>query len=563
MEPGTPQQFDWTLAAIAVPFAGALIAPVLIRLIGAFAGLILALVPAGCFVFFGVLLPPLSSGLVIFGGIDRLKQSGFEFSYAIDGLSVLFVLLINFAAAFALIDHAVSGRPANSGKVLPSMLLLTACLQGLVLADSFFALIIFCALSALATAWIASLSRGKHNRRTLAFVPPAAAAAGTLMLLLACSMLADKSSGFDDGMIVSMTGAINGAWQLRESDLYEPVFAAILAGIAIFAAQGPAAARLTDDPAIPASLSALLFGVAVLIPVYLLMRVHPFLGDTPAWSLAVPLAGGLMLIAGAILALRQRSRMRILAWAAIASSGAMMMMVGTSLNPSVFAAVAMAVAHGLSFTALILTAGRLPGPMPGNSPLRLLMASRSGFAIALLAVLAFAGAPSTLGYLATGTLYAGLWDAAFPDLLGEPSQYAWLLQTYTLVVLFVLIFGHALIVAGLLKGLISPFDRPDDDLFPVPAGLIARAAGWFAPGVLVAAAFAIALASPWITKMLIDPARYGTNLIPYRIAPPQLAGPALWFTLLSLAVAALICWILFPAPKPDRGSGTSEPAQAG
>ena len=59
--------------------------------------------------------------------------------------------------------------------------------------------------------------------------------------------------------------------------------------------------------------------------VYLLMRVHPFLGDTILWSTILPLFGGITLIGGALLAIRQTDLKLILAYTTVASLGLLVM----------------------------------------------------------------------------------------------------------------------------------------------------------------------------------------------------------------------------------------------
>ena len=151
----------------------------------------------------------------------------------------------------------------------------------------------------------------------------------------------------------------------RSGNILYPLLAAVLVAALVWSMQLPLAAMSIAETA-PASVRAMVFGVTALLPVYLLMRVHPFLGDTPAWSLAVPPAGALFLLAGCILALRCRAPGAVLAWAAMASFGAIVMMVGTSLNRPVFAALAMVPAHGLCLTALLLLSGRVSSAAAGR-----------------------------------------------------------------------------------------------------------------------------------------------------------------------------------------------------
>ena len=162
------------------------------------------------------------------------------------------------------------------------------------------------------------------------------------------------------------------------------------------------------------------------------MRVHPFLGDTPLWSLSVPALGALVLIRGAVPALRTAVAAHRIGWLAVASLGLMILMIGTSLNRSVFAVTAMVLAHALAIPALAIISGR-DGATKADA--------RIAAACRLLAGLSLCGAPLTIGYVARGAFYTAMADAAFPDLLGEPAPYAWLLQLYTLAILAISMIG--------------------------------------------------------------------------------------------------------------------------
>ena len=106
MEPAAPQTFDWTWIVVSAPFAAAAVALAAGRYSERFAALLLLLVPLGDFYFFGVLLPPLSTGSVIFGSAAWLNAFGVEFTYAIDSLAVLFLLPLHFAVAAAMLAVA-------------------------------------------------------------------------------------------------------------------------------------------------------------------------------------------------------------------------------------------------------------------------------------------------------------------------------------------------------------------------------------------------------------------------------------------------------------------------
>src|SRR3546814_8200916 len=62
--------------------------------------------------------------------------------------------------------------------------------------------------------------------------------------------------------------------------------------------------------------------------VYLLMRLNPVMGETPAWEILLPLFGGVTLVAGTVLALRHTDLKMMLAYTTMGSLGLLVMLTG-------------------------------------------------------------------------------------------------------------------------------------------------------------------------------------------------------------------------------------------
>ena len=84
-------------------FVLAALAPLVKRALGANAGWLLALWPAALFLFFAGYVPDVASGQRFVFALDWVPSLGVKLSFFVDGLSLLFALLITGIGAFILI----------------------------------------------------------------------------------------------------------------------------------------------------------------------------------------------------------------------------------------------------------------------------------------------------------------------------------------------------------------------------------------------------------------------------------------------------------------------------
>jgi formate hydrogenlyase subunit 3/multisubunit Na+/H+ antiporter MnhD subunit len=284
----------------------------------------------------------------------------------------------------------------------------------------------------------------------------------------------------------------------------------------IAVAPAPAAAYLQSATMAPAG-------------IYLLMRVHPFLGDTPAWSIILPVTGALTLLTGAVMALRQNELRALLAHVTVATLGLIVMLLGTSLPLAIVGACAYLLAHALSISALLLAAGVIAeraGTSDINGLRGLARLMPKTCAAIFLAAMTIAGAPNTLGFWAM---------TLAQDALFNPNPLA-------LTLLALLALPAALIAAVAFAVAFTPLSRADgetaksaSDGFP---------AIWLGAVVLSLGAIAATVFGAWTGKYLLDPAHLAIAL---RLGeagnPPAIRLDAIFaISVATWALGAVICW---------------------
>ena len=175
---------DWTFAAMAAPFLAAALAPVLVRYLGAAAAWLLAVAPAAMFVHFAGLLPEIADGAAVTNGYAWAPQIGVSFSYMIDGLSLLFALLIAGIGTFIVIYSGpyLAGHP-HHGRFLSFILLFMGSMLGLVLADDFLTLFIYWELTSITSFLLIGFDHARMAARRAALQALVVTGAGGLSLL--------------------------------------------------------------------------------------------------------------------------------------------------------------------------------------------------------------------------------------------------------------------------------------------------------------------------------------------------------------------------------------------
>src|SRR5687768_12993350 len=101
------------LVAVLSGFAAAIIAPWIYRLARGATGWLLAVVPFAILIYFASFLAALAAGEAFVVSYDWAPSLGFRLSFLVDGLSVLFALLISGIGALVLIyaSSYLAGHP--------------------------------------------------------------------------------------------------------------------------------------------------------------------------------------------------------------------------------------------------------------------------------------------------------------------------------------------------------------------------------------------------------------------------------------------------------------------
>jgi len=473
-----------TFLALLLPFFGAAIAPILTRFLRHNAAWALAAVPAILFTHFLSFAPLVAEGRSAKGSVAWAPSIGVDFSWFVDGLSLTFALLISGIGTLIVLFSGgyLKGHP-RQGRFFSFMLLFMGAMQGLVLADGFITLFFFWELTSITSFLLIGFDNHREAARRAALQALVVTGMGGLSLLAGLLLIWNAAGAG------SMSALLGTGDLLRESPLYAAALVLVLGGAFTKSAQFPFHFWLPNAMEAPTPVSAYLHSATMVkAGVYLLMRLSPAMGGTTAWEVVLPAFGGLTLLVGTLLAMRQTDLKLMLAYTTVGSLGLLVMLTGLGSDKAVEAAALYLIAHSLFKGALFMVAGSLDheaGARDVTDLAGLRKAMPVTFTSALVAGASMAGLPLFFGFLAKEEIYAAVTGGS------------------ALLPALVAIAGNALMVAIALSVALTPFmgaePRSPKAAHEGPVLL------WLGPAVLAALGVIVALASSAAHHFLSSP----------------------------------------------------------
>ena len=509
---------ELTFLALMAPFVAAVVAPGLVRLLGHRAALALTLAPALAFIRFLAFVPEVAAGEKVTGGFVWVPSFNLSFSWYLDGLSLAFALMVTgIGTLIVLYAGAYMKDHPGAGRFHALLLLFMGSMLGLVVSDSFLMLFIYWELTSITSFLLIGFDRERMAARRAALQALAVTGGGGLFLL-AGLMFIWNITGVTQFSLLLLLGD-----ELRQSPFYMAVFGLILMGAFTKSAQFPFHFWLPNAMEAPTPVSAYLHSATMVkAGVFLLMRLNPVMGGTPLWTIVLPVAGGVTLIVGTVLALRQTDMKMVLAQTTVASLGLLVMLTGFGSDKAVEAAVLYLLAHAAFKGALFMVAGQVDHGA-GSRDLALvsglwrvmpLTALAAG-----LAALSMAGLMPLAGFLAKEEIYAALASGSPRDLMLLITAFA----------------GNVMMAGAALHAGFSPFrgalKAPAPHPHEGPAGLV------IGPLLLALAGLGAGVFSGFYHQMLGNPMASAVAGMPVFMT---ISGVPHWGLPFALSLATLL-----------------------
>lgn len=340
-------------AAVLSGFALAVAAPWLNRIGRGAAGWIFAMLPLGLTLYFASYIGPIAAGRVFTFSYAWVPSLGVSLSFYLDGLSLLFSLLITGIGTLVVIYAGgyLAGH-AQVGRFYAYILMFMASMLGVVLSDNLIALFVFWELTSLTSYLLIGFNHGQEDSRAAALQALLITAAGGLALLAGLLLLGQASGSLE------LSNLFDRAFALDAHRLYLPVLLLVLIGAFTKSAQFPFHFWLPNAMAAPTPVSAYLHSATMVkAGIYLLARLSPILNGTLYWQYILTVVGAVTMLIGAYLAWQNKDLKRVLAYSTISSLGTLTLLLGLGTPLGVKAAMVFLLAHSLYKGALFLVAG--------------------------------------------------------------------------------------------------------------------------------------------------------------------------------------------------------------
>jgi multicomponent Na+:H+ antiporter subunit A len=387
------------LYAILSIFALAALAPWVHQIAGRSSGWVLGALPAILFVYFVSWIPEIGSGGVQLESMVWMPGLELQLSFMLDGLSLLFALLIT-GIGFFIVTYA--GRYLEGhrdlGRFYILILAFMGSMLGLVLADNLILLFVFWELTSVTSYLLIGYNHEELKARKAALQGLIVTVGGGLALLAGIILLALITGSHE------LSEILNSGDVMREHALYLPVLLLILAGAFTKSAQVPFHFWLPNAMAAPTPVSAYLHSATMVkAGIYLLARLHPTLGGTDTWFVILALFGAVTMFTGVFLSFRSTGIKSVFAYSTVMALGTLTMLLGIGTDAALLAAMAFLLAHSLYKGALFLVAGILDHEAGAKDFLQtggLRTALPITAAFAMLAALSLGGVLPMFGFVA-------------------------------------------------------------------------------------------------------------------------------------------------------------------
>lgn len=474
------------LEAVLSGYALSSVTPWLQRVVRGATGWIIALLPLGLFAYFISQVGAIMAGEVVHVSYAWAPSLGVNLSFYLDGLSLLFALLITGIGTLIILYTAgYLARDDQIGRFYAFTLIFMASMLGLVLADNIITLYVFWELTSFSSFLLIGFDHKKEESRSAAWQALLVTGGGGLILLAGLILMGQV------GGTLELSALLSQGDLLLADARYFPIVILILLGACTKSAQFPFHFWLPNAMAAPTPASAYLHSATMVkAGVYLLARFSPALGGTPFWQYSVTAIGATTMLVGGLLAWQQADLKRVLAYSTVSALGMLVLLIGMGTERAAEAMVVFLLGHALYKGALFLVVGAVDhetGTRDANqlSGIRHTMPITAG--AALVAALSMASLPPFLGFVGKELLYEAALEAHFAG--------------YLLISLVVLSNMFYLAAAGLVG--IRPFFG-----HPVETPKHAHEAPlsmWLGPVVLAAAGLGLGLL-PGIAETVVEPA---------------------------------------------------------
>lgn len=401
------------------------------------------------------LLPAVGSALkgnTLVQSWEWIPAIGLQFAFRLDGLSLLFSLMILLIGLLIILyGRYYLSTKDSMGRFFAYMMLFMGSMLGVVLSENLLQLVVFWELTSLSSFMLISYWYTWQDARRGARMALVVTGFGGLALLGGVIILGEIVGSYN------LTDVLAASDQVRQSDWFIPALSLILLGALTKSAQFPFHFWLPHAMAAPTPVSAYLHSATMVkAGIFLLARLFPVFAGTAEWFWIVSGAGMITMLLGAFNALFKHDLKGLLAYSTVSHLGLITFTLGLGTPLAAVAALFHIMNHAIFKASLFMVAG-IVDHETGTRDMRKLSGLRKYMphvmVLAIVASASMAGVPLLNGFLSKEMFF----DQAV--ILSGEYSWAWIAPVFaTLGGIFSVAYSLRLVDDVFFDG--KPMDLP-------------------------------------------------------------------------------------------------------
>ncbi|WP_214827762.1 Na+/H+ antiporter subunit A [Exiguobacterium algae] len=288
-------------------------------------GWFVLIVPVLLFTYFAGYMPTTSAGEVVTKTVSWMPSLGVEFTAYVDGLSLLFALLITGIGALVVLYsiYYLDKDKESLGHFYVYLLMFMGAMLGVVLSDNMIVMYMFWELTSISSFLLIGYWYEKERSRYGAQKSMLLTVFGGLAMLGGIILLESMVGSYSIREMVANQAVI------AESPLFLVAMVLILLGAFTKSAQFPFHIWLPDAMEAPTPVSAYLHSATMVkAGLYLVARMSPVFQESPVWLWTIASVGMFTMFWGSFNAVKQTDLKGILAFSTVSQLGLIMSLLG-------------------------------------------------------------------------------------------------------------------------------------------------------------------------------------------------------------------------------------------
>ena len=365
---------------------------------------LLSALPIILFGYFISYMPELAEGQGVRFFYKWVPSAGINLSFHLDGLSLLFCLLITGIGSLVfLYTSAYLKGHEYLDRFYGYLSMFMASMLGLVLSENIICLFIFWELTSISSFFLIGFNNESEASRKSSLLALSVTGLGGLFLLAGMITLGYVGGTYSLGELLTSSAAI------KEHSLYGLILFFVFIAAFTKSAQFPFHFWLPGAMRAPTPVSTYLHSATMVkAGIYLLARFTPVLGGHEWWNTTLVIVGAVTMLYSAVHALFRIDLKGILAYSTIAALGVLVFLIGLGTEEALLAAAVFIIVHALYKATLFLVTGIIDHETNTRNITKLGGLNKVMLPVgiaAILAALVSAGVPPTLGFLGKDLIY--------------------------------------------------------------------------------------------------------------------------------------------------------------